>query len=378
MQSLLARHYRTGTPVRLHWEKGRIALVRAEPSAHPEAFVAPALLDIQVNGYAGWDFAAPAGLAAVAHALAAHGVARFCPTVITGPDEVLLGTLAAIDRALSSDPELAAAVPGIHLEGPYISPLDGPRGAHPAAFVREPDPAHFARLQGAAGGRIRILTLAPERPGAPRLIAAAAAAGLVVAIGHSAAGAAEVAEAVAAGARLSTHLGNGLAAGIDRHANPLWPQLADPALRASFIADGEHLPPAPLVAMMAAKGHSRCILVSDAVRQAGLPPGSYAGVGGGEVEVLPSGRIQLAGTPYLAGSGAHLAQCVAHAARVGAATLAEALDMGALHPAQLLGLPATLLAAGAPADLLLFRPGTGGGLEILATLRAGALVHGGL
>jgi N-acetylglucosamine-6-phosphate deacetylase len=112
MQSLLARHYRTGTPVRLHWEKGRIALVRAEPSAHPEAFVAPALLDIQVNGYAGWDFAAPAGLAAVAHALAAHGVARFCPTVITGPDEVLLGTLAAIDRALSSDPELAAAVPG--------------------------------------------------------------------------------------------------------------------------------------------------------------------------------------------------------------------------------------------------------------------------
>jgi len=378
MPTVIGRHYRSGTPVEVSWEGGRIAAVRARPAALPDASVAPALLDIQVNGYAGFDFARPEHVGRVAAALAAHGVARFCPTVITGPDEAMAGALAAIDLALVRDPALRAAIPGVHVEGPYISDLDGPRGAHPRAYVRDPEWAHLQGLRRAAGGRIRIVTLAPERPGAAAFIAQAAAAGILVSIGHSAADAAAVHAAVAAGARMSTHLGNGLAATIDRHGNPLWPQLAATGLSASFIADGHHLPADALTAMMAAKGPDRCVLVSDAVRQAGLPPGRYPGVGGGEVEVLTSGRVQLAGTPYLAGSGDHLAHCVAHAAAVGAASLPDALDMAALQPARLLGLPAPLLAPGAPADLLVYRAGGDGELEVLATVRGGELVYGEL
>ncbi len=378
MPVLLASHYRSGTPVQVAWEGGRITDVRSRTAAVPGAWIAPALLDIQVNGYAGFDFSRPEDVGRVAAALAAHGVARFCPTVITGTAAAMQGVLAAIHGALTADPALEAAVPGVHVEGPYISELDGPRGAHPRAQVRDPEWAHFEGLRRASGGRVRIVTLAPERPGALAFIARASAAGLLVCIGHSAADADAVHAAVAAGARLSTHLGNGLAATIDRHHNPLWPQLAAPGLSASFIADGHHLPADALTAMMAAKGPTRCVLVSDAVRQAGLPPGRYPGVGGGDVDVLASGRIQLAGTPYLAGSGAHLAHCVAHAARVGAACLSDALDMAALHPARLLGLPPPLLAPGAPADLLVYRSGAAGELEVLATVRGGDVIFGEL
>ena len=378
MPAVLARHYRSGVPVEVVWEGGRItAAAPADPAAgRPDAWIAPGLLDIQVNGYAGLDFSRPEHLRRIAAALAAHGVARFCPTVITAAPEIMEAALASIASALDTDAVLRDAVPGIHVEGPYISDLDGPRGAHPRAYVRDPDWAHFERLRRAAGGYIKIVTLAPERPGSEAFIARVTADGILVAIGHTAADGEAVRRAVNAGARLSTHLGNGLAATIDRHRNPLWPQLASRPLAASFIADGHHLPPDALAAMMAAKGAERCVLVSDAVLHAGLPPGRYPGIGGGEVEVFASGRVQLAGTPYLAGSGAHLAHCVAHAAAVGAASLPDALDMAGLHPAHLLGLPTPALEPGAPADLLVYRRGTGPALQVLATVRAGEIVHG--
>jgi len=377
MPTVLARHYRSGAALRITWEGAAItAAVAAGPS--PDAWIAPALLDIQVNGYGGLDFSQAGHVAHIAALLAVHGVARFCPTVITDEPATMAGALAAIAGALEGDRDLRRAVPGIHLEGPYISEVDGPRGAHPREHVRDPEWAHFEGLQHAAGGRIRIVTLAPERPGAEAFIERAAAAGLLVAIGHTAADADTIGRAVAAGARLSTHLGNGLAATLDRHRNPIWPQLARGALHASFIADGVHLPADALAAMMAAKGTERCVLVSDAVRHAGLPAGRYLGAGGTEVEVDADGRIRLAGTPYLAGSGAHLAQCVAFAARVGAATLPAALDMAARHPARLLGLPAPTLEPGAPADLVLYRLDPAGALAVQATVRAGAVVFGAL
>jgi N-acetylglucosamine-6-phosphate deacetylase len=378
MPTVVARHYATGQPVAVTWRGDAIAEV-APASGAPEAVVAPGLFDIQVNGYLGRDFAAPGSLGEVARALAAHGVARFCPTVCTGSDERMGQALAAIARARREDPSLAEAVPLVHLEGPYLSSEPGARGAHPPEHTRDPDWDHFCRLQERAEGLIRLVTLAPERPGAIAFIARCREAGIAVAIGHTTADAETIAAAVRAGARLSTHLGNGLATPMDRHRNPLWPQLAEERLVASFIADGEHLPREALVAMIRAKGGARgAILVSDAVPEAGLPPGRYPGVAGVPVEVLPSGRIQLAGTPYLAGSGAHLAQCVAFAVRAGAATLPEALDMASIRPAEVLGLPAAGLRPGARADLVLFALGPTGELEVRATVRAGTVVYGEL
>lgn len=377
MPDVIARHYRSGEPLRLCWEGTRLDSVAPAAGAGGDApWVAPALLDLQVNGYGGRDFSRPGHLGAVAADLATHGVARLLPTVITAPQDALEEALGALNAALNADPALRAAVPGLHLEGPYISPDDGPRGAHPRAHVRAPDWAHFCGLQRAAGGRIRLVTLAPELPGAREFTAAAVAAGLVVAIGHTAADTAAIAGAVDAGARLSTHLGNGLAATIDRHHNPLWPQLAEARLCASFIADGHHLPAPALRAMLAAKGTARCILVSDAVAHAGLPPGRYPGIGGAPVEVLEGGRVQLAGTPYLAGSGAHLATCVAGAVDLAGVAWADALDMAALHPARLLGLPAPRIEPGACADLLFYRLGNDGSFQVVGTVRAGALVAG--
>ena len=375
MPERLARHYRSGALLRFAWQGGRLTAVGAVAGGETDLCAAPGLLDLQVNGYGGLDFSTPAGVAGIAALLARHGVTRFLPTVITAAPEVLEGALRAIASALEADPGLCAAVPGIHLEGPYLSAEDGPRGAHPRAFVRDPDLGHWDRLQAAAGGRIRVLTLAPERPGAPELIARASAAGVVVALGHTAAGGAEIRRAAAAGARLCTHLGNGLAASIDRHRNPLWPQLACGSLWASFIADGEHLPADALTAMLAAKGLERSILCSDAVREAGLPPGEYTGVGGTAVRVRASGRVELAGTPYLAGSGAHLAHCVAFAAACGAVRLPEAIELASLRPAQLLGLPAGALAPGG--DCFLYRVGADGGLDVRLTVRAGEVVYAG-
>jgi N-acetylglucosamine-6-phosphate deacetylase len=384
MVTLTGRHYASGAPLRLSWEGAEIVecagLRGAEAAACADGPVlAPALWDIQINGYGGLDFSQEEHLARIAGTLATFGVARFCPTVVTGPDAMLCRSLTAIARARAASPALAAAVPCIHLEGPYISSCDGARGAHPLAHVRDPDWDHFQRLQEAADGLIGIVTLAPERAGAIPFIARCAATGVVVALGHTAADAATIAAAVDAGARLSTHLGNGLATPIDRHHNPLWPQLADVRLTASFIADGEHLPPAPLTAMIRAKGGARgSILVSDAVAEAGLPPGRYQGVGGAAVDVLPSGRIQLAGTPYLAGSGAHLLACVAHAVRCGAADLAAAVDMASIRPAGLLGHPTVGLEPGGPADLVALRPGPDGSLEACLTVRAGQVIHGAI
>ena len=379
MATLTARDYRTGAPLRVTWEDGRITRIEALATAEGvgDLRVAPALLDLQVNGYGGMDFSDPDRLGRVAAQLAAVGTARFCPTVVTGAPEAMAGALRAVAGALAHDPGLRAAVPGIHLEGPFISGLDGPRGAHPAACVCDPDWDVFQRLQDAADGRIGLITLAPERPGAEAFIARAAAGGIRVAIGHTAADAGAIERAVRAGARLSTHLGNGLAARIDRHANPLWPQLASAQLYASFIADGHHLPPEALVAMIAAKGAQRSILISDAVAQAGLPPGRYIGVGGGDVEVLPGGRINLAGTPYLAGSGFHLARCVAHAARV-ATGFASAVEMASLHPARFLSLPACGLAPGAEAYLWAYRLDAEGMPHTQLTVRAGRIVYGAL
>jgi len=294
----------------------------------------PGLFDLQVNGFGGIDFNGP-GLTAdrVCEALdrlRATGVTRCLPTVITSSSEQFAASADVIVRA--SHPAIA----GLHMEGPYISPDDGPRGAHPREHVAPASVDDFRRRQDAARGRIVLVTLAPEAAGALALIEHLVDAGVRVAIGHTAATPDQVRAAVAAGASLSTHLGNGCAQMLPRHPNVVWEQLAADALLASFIVDGHHLPPATVKAMIRAKGASRSILVTDATAAAGSPPGRYT-IGGVTTELGRNGRVSLPGTPYLAGSSLTLDRAIANASRFTGLPIDEVVPMASTTPARFLG-----------------------------------------
>jgi N-acetylglucosamine-6-phosphate deacetylase len=254
-------------------------------------------------------------------------------------------------------------VPGFHLEGPYISPEDGPRGAHAREHVRDPDSDEFQRLQDVAGGGIRLITLAPERPGSLKLIETVTRAGVTVAIGHTAATPAQIRNAVAAGARLSTHLGNGSHAVLPRHDNYVWEQLAADDLWASFIPDGHHLPASVVKTIVRVKSPRRAIITCDASSLAGLPPGRYR-EWGAEFEVQRGGKVVVPDTPFLAGSGVFTDDCVAKTIHMADVSLKDAIDMASARPRELLRLPAWELAAGATTPLMLFDWESGGNLAV--------------
>src|SRR5262249_32095791 len=340
------------------------------------AWVAPALFDLQINGCDGRSFNSPRLTADdVRHVVAVchrHGIAALCPTLVTNSFEALAHGLSTLCSVCASDPTVRRAVPAIHLEGPYISAEDGPRGAHPRQHVRPPDWDEFRRLQDLAEGAIRLHTLAPEHEGALAFIERLVASGVVVALGHTAARGDRIRDAIRAGARLSTHLGNGSHAVLPRHDNYIWEQLAADELWASLICDGHHLPPAVVRCLLRVKTPARAILTCDAGSLAGLPPGRYR-EWEQEFEVGPGGPIVGPGTPYLAGSWAFTDSCIGNAVRFGGVRLSEAVDMAGARPRELLGLPPLQLELGAPADLVLFDWEPGGDFRVTATLIAGEL-----
>jgi N-acetylglucosamine-6-phosphate deacetylase len=295
----------------------------------------PGLVDLQVNGFAGVDFGDPSlaaeQVARAVEAIRRTGVTRFLPTLISAP----LASFSACARVLArcADPSLA----GLHAEGPFISPEDGYRGAHPRASVRDADVDEFRRMQEAAEGRIRLLTLAPEVPGALRLVEHAAASGVRVAVGHTAASGARLRDAVRAGATLSTHLGNGCPASLPRHPNVIWDQLAEDALLASFIVDGHHLPAATVKAMLRAKTEARTLLVTDAIAAAGMPPGRYT-LAGQAVELDASGRVAAPGAVNLAGSALRLDVAIGNTVRFTGLPLDSVVAMASTRPAGYLGI----------------------------------------
>ena len=290
----------------------------------------PGFVDLQVNGFGGVDFNGPRLEAeGVEHALdrmRATGVTRCLPTLITSSFD----RFAASARVLSHSSHPAIA--GIHMEGPYVSPDDGYRGAHPHAAVATPTLDDFRRRQDAAAGRIVLVTLAPERPGALRLIEQLVAAGIRVALGHTAATAPQIADAIAAGATMATHLGNGCPQLLPRHPNVIWELLAADALAASVIADGHHLPPATVKSLIRAKGARRTILVTDAIAAAASPPGRYS-VAGVECDLDDDGRVSLPGTPYLAGSSLTLDRAIGNAVRFTGLPLDDVVPMASTIPA---------------------------------------------
>jgi N-acetylglucosamine-6-phosphate deacetylase len=355
-----ARHYATGQPVDVEYIDGtavRVSSAGTAPADFEAGWIAPALFDLQINGCLGISFNSTSLTAeqvrAVVDECRRHGLGGLLPTVITGSFEAIAHGLATLSQSCESDPVVGQAVPGFHLEGPYISPDDGPRGAHPKERVRDPDLDEFRRWQDAAGGRIRLATLAPERPGALRFIETLSRTGVVVAIGHTAATPVQIRDAVAAGARLSTHLGNGSHAVLPRHDNYVWEQLAMDGLWASLIPDGQHLPDALIKVILRVKTPARTIITCDASALAGLPPGRYR-EWDTDLEVLPTGKVVVSGTPFLAGSGLFTDACIPVVMRAGGVGLREAIDMAGARPRELLGLPKWELAPGSRAPLMLF------------------------
>ncbi len=373
-----------GRPARIVIRDGIIAELSRPERQVGDTWIAPGWIDLQVNGFEGHDLNAEGAdanvVAAMVRALWRWGVTAVCPTICTQSEERILASLGAIADACAVDPIVAASVVGIHVEGPHIAREDGPRGAHPLEHIRPPDLHEYRRWQEAARGRIKIVTLSPEYPEAVGYIREVTANGVVASIGHTAASGDQIRAAVDSGARWSTHLGNGAHAYVARHPNYIWDQLAEDRLSAGFVLDGHHLPPSVVRSVIRAKGVERSILVTDAVSVAGLPAGRYELSVGGQVELSPSGRLTLMGTPYLAGSTATLPICLGNAIRDAGVTLQDAVRMVTANPSRLLGLPIAQghesVRVGVAATVTLFRVGREArDLEVQDTIVAGRSVY---
>lgn len=376
MSSLLlrGRHWATSEPTEVLLSQGKIAAIRPitdTPADLTADWLAPAFFDLQINGGGGHRFTSQTltvdDVRAVTHLCHQHGIAAYLATVITSSETTLLHAFQILRQARETDTALALAIPGFHLEGPYISPEDGPRGAHPRTHVRPPDWHEFQRLQEAAGGLIRLVTLAPETEGALAFIERLVQRGIVVALGHTAATPQQIRDAVSAGARLSTHLGNGCARQLPRHENVLWEQLATDDLFASLITDGHHLPWPLVKCFLRCKTPARIILTCDASPLAGLPQGRYD-EWEQQFEILPEGKIILRSQGVLAGSWALTDLCLSRLVRQGGVSLREAIPMVTEHPGQLLRLPTPTLSVGESAAVTLFYTNPDGEVTLRATV----------
>jgi N-acetylglucosamine-6-phosphate deacetylase len=359
MSVVTGRSIFSGQGVSLTVRHGLIQEIQDSPVPDDAPYISPGFFDMQVNGYAGDDYNNPAlspdHIEHVVNVLASSGTSRHIPTLITNSQENIVRNLRTIARALDTNPDLAAAIPGIHVEGPYISEEDGPRGAHDPLYIRDPSLKEFAEWQEASGGRVRMITLAPERKGALDFIAEITQRGVVASIGHTAGPPELIPRATAAGARCSTHLGNGSHGLIPRLRNYLWEQLAEDRLYAGVIADGHHLPPAVVKVIARVKSPDHIILASDAAVMGGMSPGVYKW-GNIEVRVFDDGHLGLADTEYLAGAADLLDWDLAQFMNFTGAGIRDAVRFCTVNPCTLLGIgqPLSEFEVGMPANLTLF------------------------
>ncbi len=309
-------------------------------------FVAPGFIDLQVNGAVGFDFAYtdPAGMRAAADWCMAHGTTGFLATLVSAPCLRLRQAMSNVARAAPP------AVLGVHLEGPFISPKQ--KGAHEGSHILPPSLGRLENLLEGYEGYVRLMTLAPELPGADEVIDRVLAAGAVPALGHSDANYGQALAAVDRGVRGFTHLFNAMRPFHHREPGPVGAAL-DTDAYVELICDGVHVHPAAVRLAAKVKGFDRICLVSDAMAAAGLPDGAYA-LGGRPVAVC-DGEARLAdGT--LAGSTLSMNLAVKHFMDWTACSLPEAVRCSSLNPARLLGLDERKgsLDEGKDADLVVF------------------------
>jgi len=290
--------------------------MEAQTDRTTESRTIPGLVDLQINGYKGVDFSGveltEASFAQSCRAVLAAGATAFLPTLITSPMELYERNLPIMAAVIQQD-EFRGRVLGLHLEGPFLSPQEGARGAHNPAWMSDPDVESLARLLDWAGGTVRLLTIAADLDGADELARYATSRGITVSLGHHMANEEDLSRLVDAGAKALTHLGNGVPALLSRHRNPVWAGLANDDLAALIIADGHHLPPSLLKTIIRTKGPENCIVVSDASPLAGLPAGKYESMGA-RVVLEENGLLHNPTTGYMAGSSATMRTCVRHLA----------------------------------------------------------------
>ena len=296
-------------------------------------------VDLQVNGYQGVDFSAPGlnlkQIRYVVETLRARGTIAFCPTVITSSTEIYKENLPVLAAAME-ERDLAPHLLGIHLEGPFISKEEGARGAHLPQNIIPPDVYLYEQLLDWARGRICLLTLAPELPGAGDLIRKAVERGQVVSLGHHLADRDAIRQACQAGVVAVTHLGNGIPNLLPRHPNPLWDQLDEAALCVMLIADGHHVPKTFLRVVARLKGPDKMVVVSDSAPPAGLSAGHYETLGQ-EVVLEEDGRLWNPAGDHLAGSSCCLMECMNYLASLALFSEKELWLMGHENPLALIG-----------------------------------------
>jgi N-acetylglucosamine-6-phosphate deacetylase len=396
---LCARHYATGKPVRVIWQNGHIhAVLNANQPMPPDLWIAPALVDLQVNGFGGIDFqqdnAPLSGLVTASRRLHAAGCGRYLLTLITDEWPRLIARLRHLRELRQRSAELRHAIAGWHIEGPFLSSEPGFCGAHDPVLMIDPTPDHLRELREATGDDLVLLTIAPERTNALAAIEQAVALGMKVSLGHTNASADLIAEAVQRGATGFTHLGNGCPRELDRHDNILWRVLETRGLRVSLIPDTIHVSPAlfriahhelerraparpiethpvraerepgapipfhgPAPSPMSdiethdKLGADSIYYISDAMAAAGMKPGRYQ-LGRLELEVGADQIVRLPGKPNFAGSALRPIDGVFRAAKMLGCSWREAWPRFSEVPAKWMSLPCGL-APGNPADFCL-------------------------
>lgn len=341
-----------------------------------ELFVSQGLIDVQINGYMGIDFSGPGltveGIRKATKALWKVGVTSYFPTIITSDIERIKENFAVLAEA-QKDPEIGKSIAGFHLEGPYISPVKGFRGAHLEKYIKNPDWKEFQEIQKAANNEIKLITLAPELEGAISFIQNCVAVGLIVALGHHNGSTKDIKQAVDAGAKMATHLGNGCANEINRHHNPLWPQLSDDRITPSIIADGFHLTKEEVRSFFKVKGVDKTILVSDALDLAGLPVGEY--IRGERKLLLTENVVKLPKENVLAGAASPISKCVGVMMNYTHCGLKAAIQMASTNSAELFSLNKIgKIEPGKRADIIQFAL-VDGEMVIHKTFVAGELVY---
>lgn len=376
IQALL---YHNNLPVEIEIENQLIKSVRQlkNPAQVKDLlFVGPGFIDVQVNGYAGVSFTDDGltveGIKKATEGMWQEGVTTYLPTIITASGATIRNNLKTLSASLA-DPHISRSVPGFFIEGPYISPLDGFRGAHNAEFVRLPDWDEFRSFIEASNGKIIKTTIAPELPGAMEFIEKCRKEGIKVAIGHHNGNSEEIHEAALRGASVSTHLGNGCANMIHRHDNPLWAQMADDRLTPTIIADGFHLNADELMVFYKVKGTNNIMLISDITELAGLPPGEYDW-NGKKVLLTPEGKLRLPDLDVLAGASFTIRKGIGNMMKYTGCSLEEAIQMASVNQAKMFGWnDRGMIEPGKRADLVLFKI-ENGELMVQQTILAGETV----
>lgn len=373
---LIGKSYLDGIPMEIGISEGKISSISTlEFDLEQDLWIGPGFTDVQVNGFGGLDYnevrADFLALGQISRKLLHHGVTSHFPTIITNSSEKISVLIQQVVQLRKADSMAKSCIPGIHIEGPFISPEDGPRGAHFREFVKAPDWNLFQEWMDESEGLIRMITLSPEWEGSLSFIEKCRNAGILVSIGHTNASHSQIIAAVKAGARVSTHLGNGMHGVISRHPNYLWSQLSEENLSATIIADGFHLPTEVIRVFKKVKGEN-LMLVSDSVALAGMPPGEYEAAVGGKVTLAAEGKLHLHGNPNtLAGSAMNILQGVNFLLKNKLATLPEAWQMASVRPLRLFYPKYDPFEIGGPADLIQVIQQADQTIEILKTIKNG-------